>query len=521
MADSTSTPQDSGSRQPSMDDLLRRGQFQFHIPGMSHGSPQSKPENREESPPPNLDFHYTPKDIKRHLDRFIIGQDEAKKALSIAVCDHYNHVQFFRDGQGLHQYLKQNILLLGPTGVGKTYLIRCIAELIGVPFVKADATKFSETGYVGLDVDELVRSLVQQADGNIDAAECGIIYLDEVDKVAGSAHPGGGKDVSGRGVQTNLLKLLEETEVPLRSPNDLQGQMEAAMEMMQGGKKSARNINTRHILFIASGAFAGLPAIINRRLRSGSIGFQSAPPPEPDTGSEDEPLFHVSTQDLLDYGFEPEFAGRLPVRVACHQLTEDNLFRILNTSEGSILRQYEQSFSAYGIDLRWEEAALHRIASAGMKEETGARGLVSVLESLMREPKFELASLGPLELNINTEFMDDPSRVLAQWLKDAEKKAETRVPKSLLEFTAEFEKSHDLIISFTVEAAAWLRQQAENENTPLKVYCRERFKDFPYGLKLIAERTGEQTFEIDLDTAKDPDQTLSRRVVHFYRDAPE
>src|SRR5690348_11073627 len=190
------------------------------------GASESK---ESQSRPEHFAFDYKPRDIKAHLDRFVIKQDEAKKVLSVAMCDHYHHVRLALEGKEQPNYTKQNIILVGPTGVGKTYLIRCIAELIGVPFVKGDATKFSETGYVGGDVEDLVRELVRRADGNVERAQSGIIYIDEIDKIAGATNLSG-RDVSGRGVQTNLLKLMEETEVPARSPQDIAGQVQALME---------------------------------------------------------------------------------------------------------------------------------------------------------------------------------------------------------------------------------------------------------------------------------------------------
>src|SRR5208282_3209260 len=193
---------------------------------------------------------YKPQDVKTYLDRFVIKQHEAKKVLSVALCDHYHQVRLAFEGNETPNYAKQNIILIGPTGVGKTYLIRTIADMIGVPFVKGDATKFSETGYVGGDVEDLVRELCRRADGDVARAQYGIIYIDEIDKIA-SASNGSGRDVSGRGVQTNLLKLMEETEVPVRSPQDVAGQIQAMMDATQRGKKTGRSvINTRHILFI-------------------------------------------------------------------------------------------------------------------------------------------------------------------------------------------------------------------------------------------------------------------------------
>src|SRR6201985_3742393 len=245
-------------------------------------STDEPPEERQESIDP-FQFNATPKQIKAHLDRFVIQQDEAKKTLSIAVCDHYNHVnRIYRlekedpEAAKRIEYIKGNVLLLGPTRVGKTYLIKHIAELIGVPFVKADATKFSETGYVGGDVEDLVRELVQKADDDVNRAQFGIIYIDEIDKIAAAGNMIG-RDVSGRGVQTTLLKLMEETEVPLRSMNDLQGQLQAAFEFQRKGKARRETINTRHILFVVSGAFERLKQQVTRRVRQGQIGFSAEP----------------------------------------------------------------------------------------------------------------------------------------------------------------------------------------------------------------------------------------------------
>src|SRR6266699_2229179 len=185
-----------------------------------------------------FEFNYKPREVKAHLDRFVIKQDEAKKVLSVALCDHYHHVRLALEGKESPNYAKQNVILIGPTGVGKTYLIRRAADLIGVPFVKADATKFSETGYVGGDVEDMVRDLLRLAEGDVRRAQYGIIYIDEIDKIAAAASHVSGRDVSGRGVQTNLLKLMEETDVPARSPNDIAGQIQAMMELTQrGGKK--------------------------------------------------------------------------------------------------------------------------------------------------------------------------------------------------------------------------------------------------------------------------------------------
>ncbi|MEY4484015.1 MAG: hypothetical protein RL693_1467, partial [Verrucomicrobiota bacterium] len=323
--------------------------------------PPASEEVKREELPNWLNFRYKPADIKAYLDRYVIRQDEAKKVLATAVCDHYNHARMLRELQNREsgavdtvEFSKQNVIILGPTGVGKTYLVKHIAELIGVPFVKADATKFSETGYVGADVDDLVRELVAKADGNIELAEHGIIYLDEIDKLATSGERSG-RDVSGRGVQTALLKLMEETEVPLYSSNDMRSQLQMVFEFRKGDSPRRQVVNTRNILFVASGAFSGLEKVIQRRLSKGSIGFGA---PSTEEGGEKVDLFLSCTQYFIDVGFEAEFFGRLPVRVVCESLGADDLFDIMERSAGSLIRQFEREFLAYGIAATFEDSAL-------------------------------------------------------------------------------------------------------------------------------------------------------------------
>jgi endopeptidase Clp ATP-binding regulatory subunit ClpX len=357
-------------------------------------------------PAPSQDFSFSlkPADIARHLNRFVISQNEAKKVLGVALCDHFQHVRLTLEGKEAPFYQKQNVLLLGPTGVGKTHLIRSAADLIGVPFVKADATKFSETGYVGGDVDDLVRDLIRRAGGDVKRASHGIIYLDEVDKLAGSAE-GGGRDVSGRGVQTNLLKIMEDGDVPVLSPNDVTGQLQSAMSAARGNTPGMPDtISTRHILFIASGAFVGLDGIIRSRLGQNSMSPAKA-------------LAQAGTSDFIRFGLEPEFIGRLPVRVACHALDENDLFQVLEKSESSLIHQYKRSFAAYGITLRFEPCALRKLAALARTEETGARGLMTVLERTFRDLKFRLPSTRLRALTITAQTVENPAAALAKLLK--------------------------------------------------------------------------------------------------------
>jgi len=377
------------------------------IPKRLSSSGSGKPAVRAlaSPPPPEFSFGLKPPEVARHLGRFVIGQTEAKKVLGVALCDHFQHVRLTLEGKPAPFYQKQNVLILGPTGVGKTHLIRSAADLIGVPFVKADATKFSETGYVGGDVDDLVRDLVRRTGGDVKKASHGIIYLDEIDKLA-TRSAGAGRDVSGRGVQTNLLKLMEDGDIPLISPNDIHAQMQAAISAARGHAPGGPDtISTRHILFIASGAFSGIGDIIRARLNR----------PHRD-GS--DLLSHVSTADLIAYGLEPEFVGRLPVRVACHGLDENDLFQVLQKSESSLVHQYVRAFAAYGIALRFQDGALRALAALAGNEQTGARGLMTVMERIFRDLKFRLPSTGIRRFTVTPEVVADPVRELRKLLRD-------------------------------------------------------------------------------------------------------
>lgn len=458
-----------------------------------------------------FEFSLKPRDVKAYLDRFVIKQDEAKKVLSVALCDHYNHVRLALQGRAHPNYTKHNIILLGPTGVGKTYLIRCAAELIGVPFVKADATKFSETGYVGGDVEDMVRELLRRADGDVRRAQYGIIYIDEIDKIA-SVPTASGRDVSGRGVQTNLLKLMEETEVPARSPQDIAGQIQAMMELTRHGRRAAKTINTKHILFIVSGAFPGLDNIIKRRLREATIGFAAGV-----AARDDDPFLQVQTRDFIEYGFEPEFIGRLPVRVVCQPLEVDDLFNILKNSEGSIIRQYEQDFGAYGIEVLIQEDGLRRIAELAAEEKTGARGLMTVCERTFRNFKFELPSLPIKRLVVTRELVDNPV-VQPEVLARAQAEREHEMLRQVVqEFAQRFRESHGMALEFTPAAVEALLAEAQARNMPVRDLCAVKFKDFQFGLKLVAANTGQSCFTLDAADLGDPQKTLSEWVVASYR----
>jgi ATP-dependent Clp protease ATP-binding subunit ClpX len=331
-----------------------------------------------------------PRELKASLDRYVIGQEAAKETLAVAVYNHYKRLAAEADTPRLRldagdrvEIDKSNILLLGPSGTGKTLLASTLARIVGVPFVIADATTLTHAGYVGEDVESILARLLDAAEGNREVAQWGMVYIDEVDKLARqgeSAH--GTRDVSGEGVQQALLKLVEGTQV----------------KVVQKGRKEAGEaplIDTRNILFIAGGAFAGLERVLARRLKPGpsGIGFHAVPAAQ--AASPDNTRIYAETHpdDLRQFGLIPEFVGRFPVIAALHDLDEAALARILTEPRNALVRQYRQLFAFEGVSLEFSPAALAAIARRAQAHGTGARGLRSVLEGLLQRTMFDLPSI--------------------------------------------------------------------------------------------------------------------------------
>ncbi|ACN15886.1 ClpX2 [Desulforapulum autotrophicum HRM2] len=365
-----------------------------------------------------VNFNIKPQELIAYLDQYIVKQKRAKSVLATKICTHFNRVKHLETTKHsdvrITGSIKSNILMLGPTGVGKTYIVKLIAKRIGVPFVKADATKFSETGYVGGDVDDLVRDLVKEADDDIELAECGIIYLDEIDKIAASSNLRGA-DISRTGVQRALLKPMEETDVDLKVPHDPVSMMQELESFQRTGKRSERRVNTSNILFIMSGAFSDLNEIVSRRVTHHAMGFGSS---LAKAKTNSDILKQVTAEDLVEFGFESEFIGRLPVRCVLDTLSKDDLFTILTMPNNPVILGKRLDFAAYGIDIVFTPEALDILAQRAFEENTGARGLVSVVENALLEFEEKLPSSTIKRFVVTPGVITDPRAELALILAD-------------------------------------------------------------------------------------------------------
>jgi endopeptidase Clp ATP-binding regulatory subunit ClpX len=540
-------------------------------------------QEKEEKPPrkKKIDFSLKPEELEAYLDQFIIKQTQAKAILATKICTHFNRIKQAQSSteeyKGAVGQIKNNILMIGPTGVGKTYMIKLIADKIGVPFVKADATKFSETGYVGGDVEDLVRDLVREADDDIELAEHGIIYIDEIDKIASSSNLIG-PDVSRTGVQRALLKPMEETDVDLKVPHDPISMLEEIERYRKTGAKKRRVVNTKNILFVMSGAFSQLGELIKKRVVDQGIGFGAELKNQEEAG---DYLKQAKPEDLIKFGFETEFIGRLPVMALFEKLTEKDLYDILRNPNNPVVMSKKLDFGAYDISVKFEDQALREVARIASGEQTGARGLVSAMEKVLLQFEKRLPSTSIKYLPVNKELVEAPEHVLQNMtagpdspnhltlykklveeekdsIKDyVRRNQDTLSQKSKIALTpsrinliaeiyalgtsevstildkmatfydqikkveAYFYKTHDLKISLDENAIDMIILKMFSSQSALGDFYKELTNDFEYGFKLMRDRTGEDTFVITKEALDSPDDFFSNLIREAYADPEE